>query len=198
MNAYGRWLLNSPQRAFVQRRYLVPTIQRLGCSLDDRLVLEIGCGRGVGMDLLSRAGAMRVDGVDLDPVMARMAQRRLRARMLVAIADIAALPMPDKCYDVVVDFGAIHLMPRWRAAVAEVARVLRPGGRFAFEQPAHPLYRLLMPLSTGRRIPGGFGGAAFLAELDRQGMRLMAVARPHPLATTGILGDVIGVAVRRL
>jgi SAM-dependent methyltransferase len=67
---------------------------------------------------------------------------------------------------VVVDFGAIHLMPDWRTGLGEVARVLRPGGRFFFEQPAHPLYGLMMPLSTSRRIAGGFGRQVLLTSLN--------------------------------
>jgi ubiquinone/menaquinone biosynthesis C-methylase UbiE len=188
--------MNSPLRAYLQQRYLLPTFQRLGDSLGGCRVLEIGCGRGVGMDLIDRAGALRVDGVDLDPVMAGLAHRRLGDRMLVVIADVAALPMPDASYDVVVDFGAIHLLPHWRAGLSEVARVLRRGGRFFFEQPAHSVYRLLMPLSTSHRIPGGFSRNAFLAELRGQGLHVSGLARPHLLALTGVLGDLVGVAVK--
>jgi hypothetical protein len=70
------------------------------------------------MELISQAGALRVDGIDLDPVMIGLAKRRLGTRALVAIADIAAPPMPVASYDVVVDFGAIHLMPDWRTGSA--------------------------------------------------------------------------------
>lgn len=194
MNSLGRWILNSPQRAFVQRHHLLPTFDRLGGPLDGCRVLEVGCGRGIGMKLVANAGAARVAGIDLDPVMARLAKRRVGTGMLIAVADIAALPVPDAAYDVVMDFGAIHLMPRWRAGLAEVARVLRPGGRFFFEQPAHPLYRLLMPLSTGRSISGNFSRDAFLVELELRGLEIVGLARPHPLTMTGLLGDLVGVA----
>jgi ubiquinone/menaquinone biosynthesis C-methylase UbiE len=129
MNALGRRALNSRQRVFVRRRYLLPAFRRLGGSLDGCGVWEVGCGRGVGMELISQAGALHVDRIDLDPVMIGLAKRRLGTRALVAIADISALPMPDASYDVVVDFGAIHLMPDWRTGLGEAARVLRPGGR---------------------------------------------------------------------
>jgi SAM-dependent methyltransferase len=194
MNWLGRRIINSPQRTLLQRHVLLPIFARLGGPVDGCRVLEIGCGRGVGMALIARAGAARVDGVDLDPVMAALAKRRLGSGVLVAVADIAALPMPDSSYDVVVDFGAIHLMPDWRAGLGQVVRVLRTGGRFFFEQPAHRLYRILMPLSTSQRIPGGFGRDAFLSELEYHGLQLAGLARPHPLTLTGILGDLVGVA----
>jgi len=194
MNLLGRSILNSPQRVFVQRHHLLPTFLHLGGPLYGCHVLEVGCGRGAGIQLISQVGAARVDGVDLDPVMAGLAKRRLGPRALVAVADIAALPMPDASYDAVIDFGAIHLMPEWRTGLGEVARVLRPGGRFLFEQPAHPLYRRLMPLSTGRRIPGGFSRDSFLAELHHRGLHLVGLARPHPLILSGVLGDLVGVS----
>jgi SAM-dependent methyltransferase len=196
MNRLGRWILNTPPRAFIQRHYLLPTFHRLGCPLEGRLVLEVGCGRGIGMELIHQAGAARVDGIDLDPVMARLANQRMGTRTLMAVADIAALPMPQASYDVVIDFGSIHLMPDWHTGLAEVARVLRPGGHFCFEQPAHPLYRLLMPLTTGRHITGGFRPDVFLDALDMNGLHLLALARPHPLALAGLLGDLVGLATK--
>jgi SAM-dependent methyltransferase len=146
--------------------------------------------------LIRRAGARRVDGIDLDPVMAALAHRRMAGAALVAVADIAALPMPATSYDVVVDFGALHLMPGWRAGLRQVARVLRPGGQFAFELPAHRICRLLMPLTTGHRITGGFSRDAFLAELDNHGLQLVGLARPRLVALTGVVGDVIGLAAK--
>jgi SAM-dependent methyltransferase len=195
MNSLGFWSMNNPVRASIQRRYLLPAFCRIGGPLSGCRVLEVGCGRGAGLALLRQAGATRADGIDLDPVMVRLARRTAGTGVLVAVADIGALPMPADSYDVVVDFGAIHLIPDWRTGIAEVTRVLRPGGRFLFEQPAHPLYRRLMPLSTGCRIPGDFGRAAFLADLEHQGLRLTGLARPGLLAFTGMLGDLVGVAV---
>jgi ubiquinone/menaquinone biosynthesis C-methylase UbiE len=47
---------------------------------------------------------------------------------------VTAIAVPDSRYDAVFDFGIIHHVPDWRAAVAEVARVLRPQGRFYAEE----------------------------------------------------------------
>jgi SAM-dependent methyltransferase len=196
MNRLGRWIINSPQRVLLQRCYVLPVFYRLGCSVRGRDVLEVGCGRGIGIDLSRREGAHRVDGVDLDPVMAALAQRRLGSRALVAVADIAALPMSDATYDLVIDFGALHLMPDWRAGLGQVARVLRPRGQFAFELPAHRCYRMLMPVTTGRRIGGGLSGDTFLAELDEHGLRLLALRRSRMLALSVVVGDGLGLAVK--
>ncbi|MGZ4729746.1 MAG: class I SAM-dependent methyltransferase, partial [Acidimicrobiales bacterium] len=129
MNRLGRAVLNSPARATAQRRWVVPTMRRLGGGLEGAHVLEVGCGRGAGsvliIDLL-RADV--VDAVDIDPVMVRLAARRLEHLAHVAIGDMVSSGAADESYDAVVDMGAIHLEPRWRDGLAEVRRVLRPGG----------------------------------------------------------------------
>lgn len=196
MNSLGRAVLNSGLRAAVQRRHLVPELVRLGGGdLAGLTTLEVGCGRGIGAQLLLRQmAAARVIAIDLDPVMARMARDRAGDRCGVAVADMTVLPAANASYDAVVDFGGLHLVPNWTAAVAEVARVLRPGGVFLFEQPAHLLYRLVVPLATGRRVPGGFQRKAFFDQLLRNDMTLLGVGRPHPLIATGMRGDLVGVA----
>jgi hypothetical protein len=52
----------------------------------------------------------------------------------------------------------------------------------------------MMPLSTSRRIAGGFGRQVFLIELERRGLHLVGLAWPHPLILTGVIGDLVGAA----
>lgn len=129
----------------------VPVLARFGGRLiPGSRALEIGCGSGYGSQLiLERFGAACVDAVDLDPAMIRRAGRRLarygeQVRLARGSAtDLhAALDAQDASYDAVFDFGIVHHIPDWRNALAEVARVLRPGGRFYFEEvTAHALAR---------------------------------------------------------
>jgi SAM-dependent methyltransferase len=72
-------------------------------------------------------------------------------------ADSTALPIASCRYDAVVDIGGMHLADDWRAILAEIARILRPDGRFFFEQPINPVPGLAMRLPRGGRMPGGFG-----------------------------------------
>src|SRR5215472_3347443 len=97
-------------------------------------VLEVGCGRGVGAQIiLERFGAASVDAIDLDPKMIDSARRYLRAngleRVRLSVGNLTCIQAPDATYDAVFDFGAIHLEPDWPKAIAEVRRVLKPGGR---------------------------------------------------------------------
>jgi ubiquinone/menaquinone biosynthesis C-methylase UbiE len=139
MNAAETALMNNPVRAALQRHYEAPLLERLGGRTPGARVLEVGCGRGIGTEIiLDRFGATHVTAVDLDPAMVSRAQRRLSPRrprqVSLAVGDAAAIHAADAAFDAVFDFGIIHHVPDWRSAVAEVARVLRPGGRFFFEE----------------------------------------------------------------
>ncbi|MDP1807116.1 MAG: class I SAM-dependent methyltransferase, partial [Acidimicrobiales bacterium] len=80
--------------------------------------------RGVRTQLiLDVFGAEQVTALDLDPDMARRVRARLAAygdRVAVDVGDAEHLTWPDDGFDAVFDFGIIHHIPNWRAAVAEV------------------------------------------------------------------------------
>src|SRR5690242_9430875 len=129
-------LMNNPVRAAIHR-IEARRLLRMGGPVRGGAALEIGCGRGVGAEIiLDLFGAASVDGIDLDPRMAARAKLRLRGRPArVSVADCTALPLRDAAYDAVFDFAMVHHVPDWRAALHEVARVLRPGGRFYAQEP---------------------------------------------------------------
>ena len=78
MNRIETALVDSPPRAWLQRSYELPLLERLGARIPGRRVVEIGCGRGVGAELLlERWGAAHVTAIDLDPAMVERARRRL-------------------------------------------------------------------------------------------------------------------------
>jgi SAM-dependent methyltransferase len=94
-------------------------------------VLDVGAGEGQIARLAAGAGARRVVGVE--PAWAQLALARERAggpRYARAVA--AALPFPDVSFDAVVACLVFEHIDSADAAVAEVGRVLRPGGRFLF------------------------------------------------------------------
>jgi ubiquinone/menaquinone biosynthesis C-methylase UbiE len=97
-------------------------------------VLEIGCGTGVHAKLLAEAGA-RLSAVDLTPTAIELTKRRLELAGLeadVREADAEHLPYEDASFDFVWSWGVIHHSEQTQQVIAEIARVLRPGGRLAF------------------------------------------------------------------
>ena len=96
-------------------------------------LLDAGCGTGFNLLALSRLG--RAMGIDLAPeAIAFCRERGVRA----VRASLLALPFPDAAFDAVTSFDVIY--HAWvtddRAAVAEMARVLRPGGVLLVRVPA--------------------------------------------------------------
>jgi ubiquinone/menaquinone biosynthesis C-methylase UbiE len=116
-----------------QRRYeLEPFIPRFA-EFDrshGRRVLEIGVGLGTDFVQFARAGA-RLSGLDLTEAAVEAVRGRLALEGLEAdlrVADAEDLPYPDSEFDLVYSWGVLHHTPDTEGALAEVRRVLRPGG----------------------------------------------------------------------
>jgi ubiquinone/menaquinone biosynthesis C-methylase UbiE len=175
LNAAEKALMNNPVRAVVQRRYEAPLLERLGVRVAGGRALEVGCGQGVGTEIiLTRFDAREVVAFDLDPDMVHRARRRLapwRDRVRFAVGDTIRIPAPDARFDAVFDFGIIHHVPDWRRAIGEVSRVLRPGGQFCFEEVTrHALDRSSYRLLFDHPEEDRFGVEDLVAELERSGI----------------------------
>jgi ubiquinone/menaquinone biosynthesis C-methylase UbiE len=123
-------------------------------------VLEIGCGRGVALPVLDdRLEPVELIGLDIDGTLLDEARIRVRNTCTYATlveGDARDLPFEAGRFDLVIDFGTCYhvsdTMDGRRAALREVARVLRPGGLFVHETRA--AQRLAHPLrSFGRTLP---------------------------------------------
>jgi ubiquinone/menaquinone biosynthesis C-methylase UbiE len=150
LNRAEKALMNNPLRAAVQRHFEARRLLGMGGPVRGGRALELGCGRGVGVGLIFDVfGAQRVDAFDLDPHMVALAREHLAPRgdrVRLWVGDATAIEAPDATYDAVFDFGIVHHVPRWRDAVGEIFRVLKPGGRFYAEEVLeayilHPLWR---------------------------------------------------------
>ena len=164
MNKVETLMVTSPANRVFQRCVEAPMLRRLGGRTPGARALEIGCGSGYGTKLIiDQFGAATVDAVDLDPAMVTRARRLLRryhdqVRIVQGSADDlqAAIGADDATYDAVFDFGIIHHITNWRDAVAEVARVLRPGGTFYYLEvtaAAFGLTELFARMDTPERRP---------------------------------------------
>lgn len=100
-------------------------------------VLEVGCGRGIGLPPMARRlGPSRLVGLDIDPAFLAEAEQRLAetgTEAELVHGDVRRLPFPDADFDVVIDFGTCFHIARPADALREITRVLAPGGVFATE-----------------------------------------------------------------
>jgi len=176
LNSLEFILMNNALRAASQRQFETPRLIGPRGSLAGKRVLEIGCGRGVGVEILLSLGAEQVMGFDLDPRMIALARQRLTKygkRVRVFVGDAEAIDAPDDSFDAVVDYGVIHHIPSWQQALKEIARVLKPGGMFYFEDLLKGLISTWpAPLFFDHPQATQFYGGEFRSELESTGLRV--------------------------
>ena len=97
---------------------------------DGAELLDVCCGSGV-VGASFRGKVSRIVGLDLTPQMVDLAKTRLDEVVLGNVYDI---PFPDASFDAVCNREVLHLLPHPERPVAEVFRVLKPGGQFVVGQ----------------------------------------------------------------
>ncbi|MFJ6748606.1 class I SAM-dependent methyltransferase [Streptomyces sp. NPDC091266] len=115
-------------------------------------VLDAGCGTGRALPALRAAVGPggTVLGADLTPEMLAAAVGAGRARQAaLLLADVTRLPLRDAALDAVFAAGLVSHLPDSAAGLAELARVVRPGGRLAL---FHPIGRAALAARKGRPL----------------------------------------------
>lgn len=110
-------------------------IEALGPQPQD-LVLELGFGPGAGVAALAKRAA-HIAGIESSPAMLRLAQRRnrravARGQVELVAGDFQSLPWPDASFHKVLAVNVAYFFAPSGAAVAEIRRVLKPGGLAVF------------------------------------------------------------------
>jgi SAM-dependent methyltransferase len=114
-----------------RRRIVRAELERLGLPPDARL-LDAGCGSGQLLDLLSEFGRP----VGVDPDLESVACAAARGRDVIA-AGLPELPFPDATFAACTCLDVLEHLPDDTAALAELARVTRPGGALLVTVPAY-------------------------------------------------------------
>jgi len=121
---------DEPNRACVQLYHHVAS----QTDLKNKAVLEISCGHGGGASWISRTQApASYIGVDLNPAGIDFCRARHTVKGLsFQQGDAQDLPFPDQSMDAILNIEASHCYPNFLGFIAEVARVLKPGGHFLY------------------------------------------------------------------
>lgn len=132
MNLVHRWLCSSSRWQRTVEAYVLPwTLEGLDLGSN---VVEIGPGYGATTDLL-RVKVAHLTCVEVDEGLAQRLRRRVRGlNVTIWCEDASAMSLPDATFDAAVCFTMLHHVPSAELQdrlLAEVARVLRPGGIFA-------------------------------------------------------------------
>lgn len=130
-------ILSDPVLAYEQRRRATALMALLEPRRGQR-ILDVGCGNGRDLPPLLEAGCI-CTAIDCSPEMIAEARKRLppphAALCELLVADATRLPFDDGEFDAVFSSEVIEHIPDWQAAVAEMARVLRAGGRLVLTTP---------------------------------------------------------------
>jgi phosphatidylethanolamine/phosphatidyl-N-methylethanolamine N-methyltransferase len=190
--AYRRWAgiydLAFGQVSAMARREAVDMVNRL----PGRDVLEVGVGTGLALPRYS--ADKLITGIDLSAEMLRLARERIRARGVRNIAalleqDAEATEFPDASFDIAAAMFVASVVPNPRKLLAEMRRVVRPGGHILFinhfaadRGPRWWVERTMAPASHALGWHPDFAlGALFTpADLDQVSLR---AARPFGLFT---------------
>jgi SAM-dependent methyltransferase len=136
------------ETSLINAWYERPAMLELAGDVAGRRILDAGCGSGLLSAALRERGAL-VTGIDGSPGMLEVARRRLGPDVDLRVVDLAdPLPFADGAFDDVIASLVLHYLRDWGPALAELRRVLTPGGRLLVSVD-HPFV-----IATARRDAG--------------------------------------------
>jgi SAM-dependent methyltransferase len=191
------------ETSLINAYYTRPAILALAGDVAGRRILDAGCGSGPLFAALRDRGAV-VSGFDSSAGMLEQARRRLGDDADLQLADLdRPLPYPDGAFDDVIAVLVLHYLEDWTAPLAELRRVLKPGGRLIVAVD-HPFSIALMQREAGHKadyfatynrtedwnmdgqttVPMSFWSRPLHAMTDAftaAGFRISVISEPDPL-----------------
>jgi arsenite methyltransferase len=188
-------LAQVPQAA-VDRALGVANHLRFADITPGETILDLGCGGGIDTILAARrtGPAGRVIGLDFLPEMLERTAAATAAAGLNNVetleGEMEAIPLADNSVDHVISNGVINLSPRKARALAECARVLRPGGKFSVSdltiiEEELPAEVLTHPAAWAGCVSGALAEDEFVRKLKRTGFAQIEVRHREPMSVDG-------------
>jgi len=164
MSRFEKMFVNSPAHSGKVALQAVRRLANLNI-LPKQTYLDVGCGNGAAAFGIAAEYDLNVTGIDIDPEQIYIAQQRAPrlGSIRFLVGDAACLPFEDAAFDLVATQKTTHHMRNWEAALAEIVRVLKPGGYFIYSDLVAPGWIA----SLARVISTDWDGLPTLAGLDR-------------------------------
>jgi fatty-acid O-methyltransferase len=187
---------DQPNRFCIQQYHRTAT----QVDLSGKQVLEVGCGHGGGASYLMRTlHPASYTGLDLNPAGIALCRKRHNLPGLDFVrGDAENLPFPDQSFDAVINIESSNHYPQLPRFLAEVARVLRPGGHFLYADSQPPdgvaawdaaLAGASMRMLSQREI-----NAEVMRGMEKNSQRWLDVIDRHtPAFLHGVARDIAGV-----
>jgi ubiquinone/menaquinone biosynthesis C-methylase UbiE len=149
-NSFAEAYSAQSETSLINGYYMHPAIVNLAGDVAGRRILDAGCGSGPIAATLRDRGAT-VTGFDSSAAMLELASRRLGPDADLHLADLSdPLPFPDDTFDDVIAALVLHYLEDWAGPLAELRRVLKPGGRLIVAVD-HPFVTVLSDFEAGRK-----------------------------------------------
>ena len=177
--AYDRWF-TTPIGSLV-RKYETELILNLLSPKQGEIILDAGCGTGMfTLDILSSGS--KVIGLDLSLPMLKRAEKKLKGYPFqIVLADMLHLPFPESSFDKVVSVTALEFVEDGKAAVGELFRVTKKGGRVVLAT-----LNSLSPWALRRRVEAKERHTLFEKAIFRSPDELCSLASVEGLVKTAI------------
>ena len=134
-NIVRKWFLrNLEARVFYRlliKKNLIPNLPRI--------ILEIGCGRGDAISIHEEFYKPSSHCTfDVDPILVEYAKAKIKSlnikKIRITTGDILNIDEPNQKFDAVFGYGVLHHVRNWQRGLKEIARVLKPGGVYCWEE----------------------------------------------------------------
>jgi len=182
MDAKELKLMHSPFKRLMQKylefRIFTTFLASLNIDLTGKVLLEVGCGAGYGLELLIKefqpAELVAFDILPEEVGLAR--QRRLPVKLFVG--NVLEIKLPSQKFDAVFVFTVFHHVVGWRGALKEINRVLKPGGILLVnELNRKVINRFERFLKTSHPLNSRFDWAEFKHGLASAGFKILREKR---------------------
>jgi SAM-dependent methyltransferase len=185
-------------------RFHIQLYHRIASQADlrDKRVLEVGCGHGGGASYLMRTlRPASYTGLDLNPDGIAFCRKRHNLPGVDFVrGDAEKLPFPDQSFDAVINVESSAAYPHFSRFLAEVARVLRPGGHFLYAdlRPRNGIAEWEAALAGApmRMLSHEVIDAQVLRGLEKNAQRLLDLIGRMPTFLRGIGREYAGVKGR--